>query len=277
MFRIVSILAISMLVHVAAARAATPGCNATDANCTPFDPCTYDVPAPGYECGLTTNNTTKNGTFITPAAKLGFTWAIPKAWFPDAWKQLVWDCGIGYDATNYPAGCTPIIAFDGHEPQEFLEQAPGFEAYEPTDPEHDEYFSYTFAWWLPGEVAVTAPALSTDFVSYYQGLMGWCFEDPGCEESNFKAHFAPVAEPGTCGGRGDEEFTGEVQIQEEFFTGNVITLNFFARKHYCANAGHTVVTFSASPEPRPGQGGSTKDSETVWAELLARQDAFACD
>lgn len=287
---LVSLLALgaSPFIHASVAHATTPtpGCNATDPNCDPYDPCTFDVPLAGYDCGSDANNATSNGTFITPAAGLGFTWKIPEAWYPDAYTSIYWDCGIGYtNAVGWPAGCEPIISFgpDHATPQEFLEQMPGFEAYLPTDPQHDEWFSYTFAWWIPGAADVTADQLSLDFVSYYQGLMDWCIDAngnplPGCSLDGFTAHF--TEDGGTCDGRAgelDKSFTGEVSLYDEFFTGDLITLNFIARTHYCARDHHQVVTYSASLVPRPGQTGSTRATDAVWAQLLARQDAFQCD
>ncbi len=86
-------LCLSPLAFASKAEAATPGCNTTDPNCSPYDPCTFDNPLPGYECGAATNNATSNGTFITKAAGLGFTWNAPEGWILDSYNQLYWDCG----------------------------------------------------------------------------------------------------------------------------------------------------------------------------------------
>jgi hypothetical protein len=263
--------------------AGATGCNTTDPQCVSYDPCTYDYPLPGYDCGSQTNNATRNGTFITPAADLGFTWNAPEAWMLDSLTQIAWDCGIDYDVANlpdYPAGCTPVLQFGSRRPAEFLEQMPGFNGASASQPDPREEWSYTFAWWLEGRADVTADLLAEAMPSYYYGLDSWCLVSvspdvftPGCSASDYTASFVQDGE----GPGGERTFTGKVHLFDNFLTMGPISLSFAVRTHYCAKARHQVVLLSASPQPLPWEEGSTPQSEAVWARLLERQDAFDCE
>ncbi len=248
-----------------------------------YDPCSYDYPLAGYECGTQTNNQTRNGTFITRAAELGFTWNIPASWYPDSLTQIAWDCGTDYDVadlSNYPVGCNPVLQFGSRRPAEFLEQMPGFNSTSASQPHPEQEWSYTFAWWVDGRADVTADVLAKGMVSYYEGLDSWCLTGvdpdtfaPNCSYSDYSARFVQDSEAPN----GDKTFSGRVRLYDNFLTNGPIALNFEVRNHYCAKAGHEVILLSASPQPRPGEAECTRQSEEVWAQLLARQDAFDCE
>jgi len=185
--------------------------------------------------------------YIAADAGLGFTWEIPQNWFEGGVYAypLIWD---------------PSIPGAGYE---ILEQTPNFGTVT-----SNEYFSYTFAWWLEGDPNLTAAQLTTDFTGYYDGLMGGCaYALASCDVDKYTAKFVELADIAP-GPRAVKAFIGEAQLYDEFYTGNLITLHFLVNTYDCPRDGHRAILLSASPEPY---------SNPVWTELLARQARFTCE
>jgi hypothetical protein len=188
--------------------------------------------------------------YVGADAGAGFTWDIPDTWFQG---------GI----YPFPLSFAPSIPGAG---EEVVEQTPNF--FTATS---NEYFSYTFAWWLEGNPDITAAQLSTDFAAYYSGLMDGCTYGQyatvqPCNVANYTAHFDEVLSLGG-GRRAVKAFLGEAQLYDFFVTGNLIKLKILASTYDCHRDGHRVVLFSASPAPF---------TDPVWKELLERQAAFTC-
>lgn len=173
----------------------------------------------------------------------GFEFPVPKGWQSENIK--------------FPIEFAPSIIYTGTESLRFM---PGFES-----AISQEYWSYSFLWWLDGKPAITDTSLMIDLRNYYQGLV----------QSNAKQKNIPAAKLGPplveihkveTSQPVDEVFAGKIIFTDYMAVAqNKISLNCMITKKICGN--HTAVLYKLSPQPL---------EQPVWKQLDSLGNQFKC-
>jgi hypothetical protein len=155
---------------------------------------------------------------------------------PEKWKS---------ETIPFPIDFAPAIPYQGIEELRFT---PGW-----GDAKSDEYWAYTFLWFVDGSPQVNASLLNTYLTTYFDGLY----------HSNNKSS------PDSAGfTKSDITNTSTVSGDEQTYSGKISTLNFLTKKKITfyisihlqphADAKETAIFFEVSPKPY---------SNPVWGEL----------
>ena len=155
---------------------------------------------------------------------------------PEKWKS---------ETIPFPIGFAPSIPYQGIEEIRFT---PGW-----GDASSNEYWAYTFLWFVDGSPQVNADLLNTYITTYYDGLY----------HSNNK-----TATDSTGFTKTTIEKIATATGDQETYTGKISTLNFLTRKPIVffttihiqnyTNAKATALFFEISPKPY---------KNPVWQEL----------
>ena len=131
----------------------------------------------------------------------------------------------------FPLGFALDIPFQGFEELRF---APSW-----SDSTSQEFWTYTFVWYLEGEpVTFTEAYLEEVLESYYNGLMGAV---AGTGEAPEKALCLVVQDGAT--------FVGKLRTYDSFFTRHSITLNFSGAVQFCPETQRQLLRIQLSPQP----------------------------
>lgn len=109
-------------------------------------------------------------------------------------------------------------------------------------PEHNFFWSYTYAWSINVNRKITEKELELDLVKYFNSLNKIEMYDK--ENNQYSSATITKAErknPITF-------FTGKVRIFDRFATNKQITLNVKVESHYCKKEKRTVILFKFSPK-----------------------------
>lgn len=178
---------------------------------------------------------------IKPAAEYNFD--VPKGWTVEKFP--------------FPVAFAPKIPYKGFEDLRFT---PGWES-----TVSDQHWSYTFLWWLEGDVKTDSAVLNEHLKYYYFGLLN----------SNVTARHIPVDKviqpvvtirKTSTDSADAETYTGTIKMINYLdLTFSTITLNCVIHKRDC-NA-HTAILFQLSPKPL---------QDKVWQQLYEVKDSFKC-
>ncbi|MHB8207873.1 hypothetical protein [Mucilaginibacter sp.] len=155
---------------------------------------------------------------------------------PEKWKS---------ETIPFPIDFAPSIPYQGIEELRFT---PGW-----GDAKSNDYWSYTFLWFVDGTPQVNANLLNTYLTTYFDGLY----------HSNNKSS------PDSVGfTKSDITNTSTASGDEQTYSGKISTLNFLTKKKITfyvsihlqphADAKETAIFFEVSPKPY---------SNPVWGEL----------
>jgi hypothetical protein len=176
---------------------------------------------------------------VTPAKDTsGYNFPIPNGW--------------GTERIVFPIDFAPQITYTGVEELRFT---PGWGM-----SSSDEYWSYSFLWWLDGNPAIDETVLAGNLKAYYTGLVGRNVAPRSIPPSKV----IPVV---TSFKKGDQDtYTGTITMTDYMNTMfNPITLN---GKIYKKNCGaHTALIVTLSPKPF---------DHTVWQAFNKLQEGFTC-
>ena len=139
----------------------------------------------------------------------------------------------------FPLAFAPGIDLKGVEELRF---APGL-----FDPTKEDYYTYTFLWWLEDNPEFTAERLERDLIAYFQGLYMAVSQKKDYDVSTFKADIEAHDAEGKDGL--DAYYTGTVTAADGFVTEKEVTMNFRITQWQCKESGRTAVFFAISPQP----------------------------
>jgi hypothetical protein len=147
----------------------------------------------------------------------------------------------------FPIGFAPGIPFKGNEDLRFT---PGW-----SDSTSNEYWSYTYLWFIEGTPKVNSDTLKSYLTEYFNGLFRLNNKTKSAETA---ASFTkPQIKKAKTIVNDQETYEGEISTLN-FLTGKPLVL--FARVHVRNYPGsnHSAVLFELSPKPYENK---------VWAEL----------
>ena len=145
---------------------------------------------------------------------------------PEGWRSEI---------IPFPLSFAPEIEFDGIEEIQF---APGW-----SDPESDEFWAYSFVWYIEKQSPMTEQLLTESFNYYYDGLMTAVAENQKDSVPTPKFDYALCLFVKTGDG-----FTGKMRVFDAFFLKDYITLNIKVSESFCLPTGKQIVIFDISPK-----------------------------
>jgi hypothetical protein len=160
----------------------------------------------------------------------------------------------GTEKINFPITFAPKIAFKGVEELRFT---PGW-----NDSKSEEYWSYTFLWFIDGKPSFNSAILQDYLTQYFNGLYISNLKD---KTATPPSNFTQVqVKKVTTLPKDQETYEGTIATLN-FLTGQAI--NFNARIHIRRFAGikHMAVLYEISPLPL---------GQSAWASLDAVADGF---
>lgn len=110
------------------------------------------------------------------------------------------------------------------------------------DENHQNFWSYAFAWDINLDKKITEAELASDLEKYFDGLVGEGFIKDH-EKYKASALFIEVENEDTY-----SLFKGKIKTYDGFTTKKGITLNALVNSHYCKKEGRSVLLFRFSPK-----------------------------
>ncbi len=170
---------------------------------------------------------------------------------PEDWRSEV---------VTFPLSFAPELDYEGHGDVRF---APGmFTA------GADDFWTYSFVWWLPSDTEISAAGLSADMDTYFSGLAALIMSSRELEvpEHNASAHFTARDE---ISAEASQSFSlkGRVETLDAFATQSPVALNAHIDAVPCPDQYRLALIFAFSPQPYAHEN---------WRALDAIKTAFQC-
>jgi hypothetical protein len=140
---------------------------------------------------------------------------------PDNWKS---------ELIPFPISFAPSINYIGFEDLRFT----------PTwsDSTSQEFWTYTFVWYVEKDSSLTESSLSEMMNSYYDGLMGVEFKK--------KADQSPIEKTLSIFITTKKGFKGKIRVYDSFFTKKEMLLYVKVKEAYCAETNKQLISFEIS-------------------------------
>lgn len=161
------------------------------------------------------------GSFITFAQEVETVLSAP-----DNWKSEI---------IPFPLGFAQEIDFVGFEDLRF---APNW-----TDSTNQEFWTYTFVWYIEKGPAMTENKLTETFNLYYDGLMGADQNNETDSTNTYKLDKTLCLFIKTNDG-----FLGKMRVYDRFFTKDYMTLNIKVKETFCPESNKQIVLCDISPK-----------------------------
>ena len=145
---------------------------------------------------------------------------------PDNWQSEI---------IPFPLGFAPAIDFVGFEDLRF---SPGW-----SDSTSQEFWAYSFAWYIEMDSAMTESKLTESFNIYYDGLMGAVFNNQADTTNSIQLDKTLCLFVKTNAG-----FTGKMRVFDSFFTKDYMTLNIKVKEFFCPKTNKQIILCDISPK-----------------------------
>jgi len=137
---------------------------------------------------------------------------------------------------TFPIGFAPSLDYKGIEEVRF---AKGW-----GKPESEEFWTYTFLWYLDEDPSVTTTRLEKDIEAYFNGHMNLVGKGNGLTDiPSTNVVFVPDSS-------NERSYIGKAKVFDAFFTKEMQTLNIKAVSDYCKATNKYTVLFTFSPQER---------------------------
>lgn len=146
---------------------------------------------------------------------------------PDKWKSEI---------IPFPLGFAQDIDFVGFEDLRFAPQW--------SDSTDQNFWTYSFVWYIEKYSAMTESKLTESFNSYYDGLMGLEIIDPADSTKTIQLNKTICLFIKT-----DDGFTGKMRVYDRFFTKDYMTLNIKVKETFCPKMNKQIIRCDISPQP----------------------------
>ncbi len=127
------------------------------------------------------------------------------------------------------------------------------------NPEHDLFWSYTYAWSIDVNRKIKEEELEIDLVKYFNSL------NKIEMNSITDKHYSSAKVTKTKKEKSITFFEGKVKIFDRFATNKMITLNVLIESNYCKKAEKTILLFKFSPK---------EFNHNVWNTILKKIKLF---
>jgi hypothetical protein len=164
-----------------------------------------------------------------------YTWPLP-----GKWRQEI---------IPFPIGFAPELKYKGVEEVHFM---PGWKK---NDSLPQQFWSYSFIWYLDSVIDFSASRLERDLTIYFNGLQKAVMEGSGTSSGLVSGSHIRIK---MIHSGGSEEFRGRAEIFDVFFTKKAVTLNLKISRFAKEPSGKTIFLFEFSPRPY---------EDEVWKEL----------
>jgi hypothetical protein len=165
--------------------------------------------------------------------------------------------GWGVERFPIPIEFAPQINYKGVEDVRF---APGW-----ADEKSEQYWSYTFLWWLEGDQVLDESILQKHLQAYYGGLINRNVIVRNIPSNKVIQTNVNIKKLKTDS-KQPADYNGTIQMLD-YMTQKPITLNFLVQVKSCKPDNHTMVFFELSPKPY---------SHPVWQEMHRIKDRIEC-
>ena len=145
---------------------------------------------------------------------------------PDNWKSEI---------IPFPLGFAPSIDFVGFEDLRF---SPEWK-----DSTSQQFWTYTFVWYIEKDSAMTEGKLTEYFNSYYDGLMGVDFHN---QKDSTKSN--QLDKTLCLFVKTNEGFVGKMRVYDRFFTKDYMTLNIIVKESFCPETNKQIILCDISPK-----------------------------
>ncbi len=133
------------------------------------------------------------------------------------------------------------------------------------DPSSAQFWTYTFAWYVDGDVGLTAPRLEALLVTYFSSLTQSVGRDKRIAKEKISSANAQFS---ATHSKGDQRiYRGYVKLFDAFFTQKQIRLNAEVRENYCPELNKHLIVLSFSPR---------KFGDVVWKTFDQVQSPKDC-
>ncbi|WP_290700951.1 hypothetical protein [Lacinutrix sp.] len=132
---------------------------------------------------------------------------------------------------TFPIRFAPSLDYKGIEEVRFAE---GW-----SSPDSDEFWTYTFLWYLDEDPKVTANIIEDDIEAYFNGLMNLVGKGSDIPDANVVF----VKDANTT-----NTYIGKAKIFDAFFNKDIQELNIKAIVNYCSKTNKHTVLFTFSPK-----------------------------
>ena len=148
---------------------------------------------------------------------------------PKDWKK---------ESFTFPLDFAPKLNFTGIEEARF---APGW-----SDKTSDEFWTYSFAWYVDGEINLTEEKLQELTAIYFNGLTQVVGKSKGLKSEQITKSIAIFMDKSPIGDW--QFFEGKVQLFDVFFSEQEVRLNVKVKALYCQQLDTHLVVFSFAPK-----------------------------
>ncbi|MEP0263480.1 hypothetical protein [Dokdonia sp.] len=145
---------------------------------------------------------------------------------------------------EFPIAFAPSLEYNGVEEVRF---AKGW-----SNPDSEEFWTYTFLWYLNEDPKITADVIEDDIEAYFNGLMELVGKGNGLTDLP-KANVVFVKDSDE-----NNSFVGKAKIFDAFFSKDIQELNIKAVSDYCSEKEKYTVLFTFSPK---------EYNHTIWKTL----------
>ena len=152
---------------------------------------------------------------------------------PESWRKEV---------VTFPLSFAPELDYEGHGDVRF---APGM-----FTTGAEDFWTYSFVWWLPLDTEITPDRLSVDMNAYFSGLANLIMKSREQEVPDHKAfaHFQMSDNPHASGSR-NMALEGRVETLDAFATQKPVALNAKVELIPCLAQDRIALIFGFSPQP----------------------------
>ncbi len=145
---------------------------------------------------------------------------------PDNWQREI---------LPFPLSFAPAIDFVGFEDLRF---SPGW-----SDSTSQEFWAYSFAWYIEMDSALTESKLTESFNLYYDGLMG---VDLNNQADTINSN--PLERTLGLFVKTNAGFSGKMRVYDAFFTKDYMTLNIKVKESFCPKRNKQIIQCDISPK-----------------------------
>ena len=148
---------------------------------------------------------------------------------PKDWKK---------ESFTFPLDFAPKLNFTGIEEARF---ASGW-----SDKTSDQFWTYSFAWYVDGKIELTEHRLEELTAIYFNGLTQVVGKSKGIKSADITNATAIFMDKKVI--ENWQSFEGKVQLFDVFFSEQIIRLNAKVKALYCAQSDKHLVVFSFAPK-----------------------------
>jgi len=187
-----------------------------------------ETPIEAVQVDKATERTPVDQANIKVTSDFPYTFTAPESWR----KEVV----------TFPLSFAPELDYEGHGDVRF---APGM-----FTTGAEDFWTYSFVWWLPLDTEITPARLSVDMNTYFSGLANIIMKsrEQDVPDYNASAHFEVSGNPRASATQG-MSLEGRVETLDAFATQKPVALNAKAELIPCLAQDRIALIFGFSPQP----------------------------